>query len=239
MSENTDATSELDEELAKTIDLDGDSDGNRDAEATYDSANADLPEATDAAEEEVEELSELEQAIRERDEAKALWMRAQADYQNLRRRTQADIESAVVRAKTEVLGEAVTVLDYLDMALAAPVTTDEAKNLKIGVEMTRTQLQNLFDRLAVKPIVAEGSFDPAFHQALSTVETTEHEPGTIMEVVRGGWQMGEMVLRFAQVRVAAEPEPQIESATESESASEPRAETVEASKDDSAETQGS
>lgn len=231
MSENTDATSELDDELAKTIDLDGDLDGaSPDADLNGDEESAEGPLG-----EEVEELSELEQAIRERDEAKALWMRAQADYQNLRRRTQADIESAVVRAKTEVLGEAVTVLDYLDMALASPVTTDEAKNLKIGVEMTRTQLQNLFDRLAVKPIVAEGSFDPAFHQALSTVETTEHEPGTIMEVVRGGWQMGEMVLRFAQVRVAAEPEPESDSASEAAA----DAEAVEISKDDASEPQGS
>ena len=198
-TDNSDASSNLDDKSAKTIDLD--------EEFGSDSPDGDQSAEDAGAVEEEEELSELELAIRERDEAKALWMRAQADYQNLRRRTQADIESAVTRAKTEVLAEAVTVLDYLDMALAAPVTTDEAKNLKIGVEMTRTQLQSLFDRLAVKPVVAEGIFDPAFHQALSTVETTEHEPGTIMEVVRGGWQMGEMVLRFAQVRVAALPEP--------------------------------
>ena len=198
-TDNSDASPDLDEEFAKTIDLDEEfGDDAKSGESADD--------AGDVASEAEEELSELELAIRERDEAKALWMRAQADYQNLRRRTQADIDAAVVRAKTEVLGEAVTVLDYLDMALAAPVTTDEAKNLKIGVEMTRTQLQGLFDRLAVKPIVAEGTFDPAFHQAISTVETTEHEPGTIVEVVRGGWQMGELVLRFAQVRVAAEPE---------------------------------
>ena len=194
-TDNSDASPDLDEEFAKTIDL----------ESEFGGDGGEPAEGTEATEEE-EQLSELELAIRERDEAKALWMRAQADYQNLRRRTQADIDAAVLRAKTEVLGEAVTVLDYLDMALAAQVTTDEAKNLKIGVEMTRTQLQGLFDRLAVKPIVAEGIFDPAFHQALSTVDTTENEPGTIMEVVRGGWLMGETVLRFAQVRVAAEPE---------------------------------
>lgn len=160
----------------------------------------------DTSAEPAEELSELAQAIRERDEAKDLWMRAQADYQNLRRRAQADIDGAVLRAKTEVLGEAVTVLDYLDMALAMEVTTEEAKNLKVGVEMTRGQLQGLFDRLNVKPVLAEGTFDASVHQALSTVETTDHEPGTIMEVVRGGWMMGESVLRYAQVRVAAEPE---------------------------------
>lgn len=152
------------------------------------------------------ELDPLEQALLERDEAKASWMRAQADYQNLRRRTREDIDAAVARAKSEVLAEAVTVLDYLDMALAAPVDSEDAKNLKIGVEMTRGQLQGMFDRLAVQPIDASGTFDPAVHQAVSTVDTTEHEPGTIVEVVRSGWTMGDTVLRFAQVRVAAAPD---------------------------------
>lgn len=152
----------------------------------------------------------------ERDEFEQKWLRAQADFQNLRRRTAEDIDAAVSRAKSEVLAEAITVLDYLDMALAAPVTTDEAKNLKIGVEMTRGQLQGLFDRLDVKPVVAEGTFDPALHQAVSTVETEEHEPGAIVEVVRGGWCMGETVLRYAQVRVAAAPEAEETAETEEE-----------------------
>lgn len=168
---------------------------------------------------------QLEAAQAERAEFEAKWLRAQADFQNLRRRTAADIDSAVARAKSEVLAEAITVLDYLDMALAAPVTTDEAKNLQIGVEMTRGQLQGLFDRLQVRPIEASGTFDPALHQAVSTVETDEHEPGTIVEVVRGGWAMGEAVLRFAQVRVAAtadeEPEESAEEVTAEESAEAP------------------
>lgn len=149
---------------------------------------------------------QLETARAERDEFEQKWLRAQADFQNLRRRTAEDVEAAVSRAKSEVLAEAITVLDYLDMALDAPVTTDEAKNLKVGVEMTRGQLQGLFDRLDVKPVVAEGIFDPALHQAVSTVETEEHEPGAIVDVVRGGWCMGDIVLRYAQVRVAAAPE---------------------------------
>lgn len=149
---------------------------------------------------------ELEALRSERDEFEQKWLRAQADFQNLRRRMGAEIDAAVARAKSDVLTEAVTVLDYLDMALAAPVTTEEAKNLKIGVEMTRGQLQALFDRLGVTPIDATGSFDPALHQAVATVETDELEPGAIVDVVRGGYRMGETVLRYAQVRVAAAPD---------------------------------
>lgn len=155
---------------------------------------------------EVEPLTELEAAVAERDEMHEKWLRAQADFQNLRRRKAEDIEAATARAKAEVLGEAVTILDYLDMALSTPVESDDAKNLKTGIEMTRMQMQALFDRLNVRPIDATGMFDPKLHQAVSTVTSQEHEPGTIVEIVRGGWLMGESVLRFAQVRVAAEPD---------------------------------
>jgi molecular chaperone GrpE len=149
---------------------------------------------------------ELTAAVRERDEANEKWMRLQADFQNHRRHAQANIDAAAQRARAEVLGEAVTILDYLDMALAMEVTTDEARNLKVGVEMTRSELQSFFDRMNVKPIDATGTFDPERHQAVSTVETDEVEPGTIVEVVRSGWTLGDAILRYAQVRVAAAPD---------------------------------
>ena len=153
-----------------------------------------------------EPVDELTTARNELAEANDKWMRLQADFQNHRRNAQGHIDAAVLRARSEVLGEAVTILDYLDMALATEVTSDDAKNLKIGVEMTRDQLQGLFDRMGLAPIDATGTFDPLRHQAVSTVATDEVEPGTIVDVVRGGWTMGDAVLRFAQVRVAAAPE---------------------------------
>lgn len=189
---------------------------------TGDPLDNDSPDALESEDiPEVEPLTEIEALEAERDDYKERWLRAQADFQNLRRRTGADIDSAVVRAKSEVLSEAITILDYLDMALATPVTTDEAKNLKIGVEMTRGQLQGLFDRLSVKPIPGSDTFDPLIHQAVSTVETTDKEPGTIIEVVRNGYLMGETVLRFTQVRVAAAPEPPAAEASGETSAADP------------------
>jgi len=184
-------------------------------------------EAQDAsAAEVVEDEDPLVTLAREKDDAVDRWMRLQADFQNHRRHAQANIDTAVASARSEVLGEAVTILDYLDMALAFEVTSEEAKNLKVGVEMTRQQLQALFDRMNVKAVTAEGAFDPSRHQAVSTVETDEHEPGTIVEVVRGGWTIGDAVLRFAQVRVAAAPdapadeEAEVDSAAETDSAAE-------------------
>jgi molecular chaperone GrpE len=99
------------------------------------------------------------------------------------------------------------------MALATPVEHPEAKNLKTGVQMTRDQLMALLERHRVAAMETElGGFDHDLHQAVSTVETTDVEPGQIVEVMRRGFTIAGDVLRYAQVRVAAEPqaEPQPE-----------------------------
>lgn len=150
--------------------------------------------------------SDLERAERERDELRALWQRAQADYQNLKRRQLADVEAAARSARIGTLSELLVVLDYLDMALAAQVTTDEARNLRIGVEMTRQQFWHSLESQGVSVIPTAGAFDPALHQAVSTVESEEAAPGTILEVVRRGYRLQDSVLRHAQVKVATAPE---------------------------------
>lgn len=151
----------------------------------------------------------LEQAERERDEYLGNWHRARADYQNLKRRTFDDVQGAVGRERTALLQEMLTILDFLDMALATPVEHEEAKNLKTGVQMTRDQLMALLERHRVAPMeTEEGAFDHDRHQAVATVETADVEPGRIVEVMRRGFTIAGEVLRYAQVRVAAEPQPE-------------------------------
>ena len=180
----------------------------------------------------VEEADEdpLTRAERERDEAVANWQRARADYKNLNRRSLETIDAAVGRARTEVLGELLLVLDYLDMALMAECASDEAKNLHYGVSLTRDQMLGVLERFEVKPIEELETFDPAIHQALSKVEDPEREEGEIVEVVRKGYRIGEQVLRHAQVHVVGveepspapsqEPAPEAETEREEEEAAE-------------------
>ncbi|MFN0009727.1 MAG: nucleotide exchange factor GrpE [Planctomycetota bacterium] len=150
--------------------------------------------------------SDLETAARERDEYLASWKRATADYQNLRRRLQSDLESAVARAKTGILGDLLLVLDFLDMALATPVTTEEGRNLHAGVEATRTALHAVLEREGVRPIPEGGRFDPAFHDCVARVPAEGVEPGTVVEVLRRGYLLEGRILRPAQVRVAGADE---------------------------------
>jgi len=95
-------------------------------------------------------LSQSE-AETQRDEFRAQLQRAQADYQNLRRRLQSDIDTAVARSKGPLLQDLLLVLDYLDLALAVPTTSAESKNLHAGVEMTKGQLVRALDREGISP----------------------------------------------------------------------------------------
>jgi molecular chaperone GrpE len=152
------------------------------------------------------EESELDRLERERDEYLASWKRAAADYQNLRRRLQGDIDAAIARQKKELLGDLLLVLDYLDMALATPVTTEEGRSLHAGVEATRTALLSVLEREGVRPLPDEGRFDPALHACVARAEARGREPGEILAILRRGYTLEGRILRPAQVRVAGEPE---------------------------------
>ena len=164
-------------------------------------------------------MDPLAKAELERDEAIGNWQRALADYKNLNRRSLETINSAVRNARTELLAELLLVIDYLDMALLAECTTDEARNLHFGVSLTRDQMLGVLERFEVKPITDLESFDPTIHQAVAKIEDPEREEGAIVEVKRKGYMIGEVVLRHADVHVIGVEDPPV--AEHSDEAEEP------------------
>ncbi len=158
-----------------------------------------------------------DQILEKRDEYLELWKRAQADYKNLRRRGQADLEAGIRRNMQPLLDSLLLVLDHLDMALTAPTPTEETRNFAIGVQMTRDQLLSALLQEQVLEITTDGEFDPELHQAVEMVTDSDSEPGNIVETVRKGYSWRGVVLRFAQVKVAAsdetaeDPQPETES----------------------------
>jgi len=151
-----------------------------------------------------DEPYDMEELCRERDELRDKWARAQADYANLRRRTQADIEAAVRRSQQGLLDGLLLAIDHLELALATPATSEETKNLALGVRLTRDQMLQSLEREGVRPVPPAETFDPRLHEAVATVESAELAPGTILEFVRPGYIWGEVVLRPAHVKVVAE-----------------------------------
>ena len=135
----------------------------------------------------------------------ARWLRAQADYQNLRRRTQQELDSALFRTLQPLLDELLLVMDYLDMALAAPATNAESKALAAGVELTRSKLSQALELVDVRTVPTGGTFDPALHEAGESRASADKPPGTILATTRPGYTWQGRILRPARVVVAAAP----------------------------------
>jgi len=163
-------------------------------------AGPDAPATTEAAADGDESPESLRS---QRDEYLAAWQRAQADYRNLRRRAEADLEAGLKRSMQPLLENLLLVLDHLDMALSAPTGSEESRNFAVGVQLTRDQLVRALEQEEVVAVRETGLFDPEIHQAVAMVETDEAEPGQIVECIRRGFTWRGQVLRYGQVRVAA------------------------------------
>jgi molecular chaperone GrpE len=133
------------------------------------------------------------------------WLRSHADYQNLRRRSQADLESALRRTLLPLFADLLLVLDFLDLALTTPAEHEEARSIATGVQLIRTRLLQTFEAAGLEELPAQGAFDPAVHEAGGSRAAAGVASGTILEVARKGYRWRGQVVRPARVIVAAEP----------------------------------
>ncbi len=123
-----------------------------------------------------------------------------AEYDNFRKRSAKEKESAWTDSKASTAAAFLPVYDNLERALKAPCS-DEAF-LK-GVEMTMNQLKEVLTKLGIEEIPAlNEKFDPNFHNAVMHVDDENAEENTIVEVFQAGFKTGDKVIRFAMVKVA-------------------------------------
>jgi molecular chaperone GrpE len=142
----------------------------------------------------------------ERDDYLARWQRAAADYQNLKRRSAAEVEGAVRRSLEGLLSGLLLVVDHLELALSSKLESDDARALAEGVRLTRDQLLGTLRQEGVEPIAEGGAFDTGLHEAVAMVERDDLEPGQVVDTLRRGYTWRGQVLRAAQVRVSRSPE---------------------------------
>ena len=128
-------------------------------------------------------------------------LRGLANEQNLRRRHQQEIADTHKFAGQKFAAEMLPVKDYLEMALLDQSGNFDA--LKMGVEMTLTELKRAFEQAQIKEILPQpgDKLDPHRHQAFQTVES-DQEPNTIVNVMQKGYTLHDRVLRPATVSVA-------------------------------------
>jgi molecular chaperone GrpE len=135
-------------------------------------------------------------------------MRALADTENLRRRTEREREDTAKYAVSKFAGDLLSVADNLRRAIdAVPAEareTDEfVKNLLAGVEATERELLQSFERAGIKKNDPSGQpFDPNFHEVLFEVPSSGQPSGTVVQLVQPGYTIHGRLLRPARVGVA-------------------------------------
>jgi len=162
---------------------------------------ADPPAPAEVEVEEEKEEDPLAMLAAERDEYLQLAQRAQADFENYRKRAAKDMAAAGARAKIGLVRDLLPVIDNLERALAS---ADGDSALAQGVRLVLSDLNGVLAREGVSTLEPEGEqFDPTFHEALSTRSEDGAEAGVVLDVVEKGYRLGDTVIRPARVVVSA------------------------------------
>ena len=163
------------------------------------------PPAGDAVEQDLSQL--LAEAETKRDEYLDIARRAQADFENYRKRMAAEVQAAALRGKAEVARGVVPVLDDLERALQAAGLDPEGDSddpLAHGVLLVFRNLRETLGRSGIEVVDPKGEkFDPNFAEALSTVQVEGTEAGVVVEVMQKGYRFEGHLIRPAMVVVAA------------------------------------
>lgn len=147
--------------------------------------------------------SEVQKLKAERDSLLDRLARAQAEFENARRRAakeQADFRDFAV---VDTIKSLLPVIDSFERAIQAK---SDAADFRAGVELIYKQLQDVLGKLGVKPIPAKGEqFDPHVHEAIEMVETSDAADHEVLEEWQRGYKLKDRLLRPAMVKVAKNP----------------------------------
>jgi molecular chaperone GrpE len=196
-----DEKSPVDEDVMKdTADASETQDETSNDEVAADDTDLTDEDVVESADTEDGDSASLETQVEELQEA---LIRSQADLQNVRRRAERDVENAHKYAVEKFVKDLLAVLDSMDRALELAETTEgfDAAMLE-GTQMTHKLLLDTAAKHGVEPINPVGeAFDPQEHQAMSMVESADHEPNTVMAVMQKGYKLEGRVIRAAMVMV--------------------------------------
>ncbi|MGR8921165.1 MAG: nucleotide exchange factor GrpE [Gammaproteobacteria bacterium] len=168
------------------------------AAATPEAPAAETPEA--AASPELDALKSEVAALKD----EVLRSRAEAD--NVRKRAERDVQAAHKYGLERLAQELLPVKDSLDLGLDAAATATDVEALREGMALTAKMFGDFFTKLDITVVDPAGArFDPEFHQAMTTEQSVEAEPGTVLRVMQKGYLLNDRLLRPALVVVAAEP----------------------------------
>jgi molecular chaperone GrpE len=149
------------------------------------------------------EPSELQKLKIERDSLLDRLARAQAEFENARRRATKEQQEFRDYAAADAIKALLPVLDSFERALQVK---SEPVDFRSGVELIYKQLQDALAKLGVRAIPAKGEpFDPRVHEAIEMVETSDAPDHVVLDELQRGYKMKDRLLRPAMVKVAKNP----------------------------------
>ena len=154
-----------------------------------------------------EAASALEAAVAERDQAVAekaelldRYQRAQAEFDNFRKRLVREKEEAHNYAAMDTVRSLLPVADDFERALASESLDDEVRK---GLDLVYKSMFEVFTRAGLKPVEEDGKFDPHVHHAVDKQPAeTDEDDQTVLEVYQRGYHFKDRLLRPAMVKVA-------------------------------------
>jgi molecular chaperone GrpE len=150
---------------------------------------------------ETKEESSQDELSKCQDELKALndkYLRAHADFENMKKRLERDKASAVVFANESFAKDLLSVIDSFESAINSieQIKGNEAiSKIKEGVSLTYDQLLKVLKKNGIEEIENEGVFDPNVHQVVQQVDSDEHEKDEIVNTLQKGYKLKDRVLR--------------------------------------------
>ena len=151
------------------------------------------------------EVAELQAKVTEQNDSV---LRAQAEVQNIRRRSERDVENAHKFALDKFSSDLLPVIDSLERALEAAegVEGEAVKAMRDGVELTLKMFVDTLGKHGIEQLNPVGEpFNPEFHQAMSMVPNPEMDPNSVMAVMQKGYVLKGRLVRPAMVVVSKAP----------------------------------
>jgi len=155
---------------------------------------------------ELEKIEKLEAQIKalqaEANEWKNEYLKAHAETENFKRRTNEQAVKDRKYASQKVVGELIQPIDMLIQIVNMPASSPEVQNYQIGFQMIANQLVDILKSEGLAPIEALGKeFDPNVMQAVQTENVEDKDDNVVLSVMQSGYMFKDRVLRPAMVVV--------------------------------------
>ncbi len=169
-----------------------------------DSENETLNMKTEESAEEQNLITELEkQALQYKDQ----YLRTAAEFENYKRRTEAERAEFFAYAGEKVLAEMLPVLDDFDRTMESFDKSHDKDALKKGIDLVYAKFRSVLEKQGLKPMKSDGTkFDVNLHEAILQQPDENKDPETVLNTVEKGYYLKDKVLRHAKVVVSSKPE---------------------------------